>query len=111
MERSRWQLYHRQEALAMPAVRSTAFRRPLMQHLFTPGAMRALQLATTLAGRLSAPCVEPVHLLWGLVLDESRGAEILAAHGLPRENLERLLPLASDLLAAEVTPAEVPGEL
>jgi thiamine-phosphate pyrophosphorylase len=100
MDRSRLQLYHRKQMLAMP-----------MQHLYTPGAMRALQLATTLAGRLNAPSVEPIHLLWGLVLDESRGAEILAAHGLPREKLERLLPLASDLVAAGVTPAEAPGEL
>jgi thiamine-phosphate pyrophosphorylase len=82
-----------------------------MQPLFTPGATRALQLATTLAGRLNAPCVEPIHLLWALVLDESLGAEILAAHGLPRENLQRLLPLPADLIAAELTPAETPGEL
>jgi thiamine-phosphate pyrophosphorylase len=82
-----------------------------MQPIFTPGATRALQLATTLAERSSAPSVEPVHLLWALVLDESRGAEILAAHGLPRGNLQRLLPLADDLLAAELTPAETTGEL
>ncbi|MGE5194255.1 MAG: thiamine phosphate synthase [Deltaproteobacteria bacterium] len=83
----------------------------MIQPLFTPGAMRALQLATTLAGRLHAPCVEPAHLLWGLVLDESRGAEILAAHGLPRENVLRLLPLAPDLVATELTPAEAAGKL
>jgi thiamine-phosphate pyrophosphorylase len=81
-----------------------------MQPFFTPGATRALQLATALAGRLNAPCVEPTHLLWALVLDESRGAEILAAHGLSRENLQRLLPLPADLFAAELTPAETPGE-
>jgi thiamine-phosphate pyrophosphorylase len=78
---------------------------------FTPGATRAFQLATTLAERCSAPRVEPIHLLWALVLDESRGAEILAAHGLPRANLQRLLPIAGELLAAELTPAEVPGQL
>src|SRR5262245_794581 len=93
------------------AVRNSAFRRPAMEIDFTPGATRALQLATTLADRSGAPGVEPFHLLWALVLDESRGAEILAAHGLPRENLQRLLPLAGDLLAAERTPGEAPGEL
>jgi thiamine-phosphate pyrophosphorylase len=82
-----------------------------MQPLFTPGATRALQLATALAARSDVPCVEPAHLLWGLVLDESRGAEILAAHGLPRENLQRLLPLAPDFLVAELLPADAPGEL
>src|SRR5262245_11814120 len=111
MERSRFQLYHRQWALAMPTIRSSAFRRLAMQTVFTPGATRALQLATSLAERFSAPSVEPIHLLWALVLDESRGAEILAAHGLPRENLLRLLPLADDLPAVELTRAETTGEL
>jgi len=82
-----------------------------MQPLFTPGAMRAMQLAGALARQSKAPLVEPAHLLWALVLDESRGAEILAAHKLSREILENLLPFAAASAVAELPPAGHPGTL
>jgi len=76
-----------------------------MQPLLTPGAERALQLAS----RLARQAVEPPHLLWALVLDESRAAEILAAHGLTREKLLERLPLDVETGAAdgEDAPAEL----
>jgi thiamine-phosphate pyrophosphorylase len=68
-------------------------------------------MATALAGRSNSTTVEPVHLLWALVLDESRGAEILATHGLPRENLHRLLPLGTEPIPAELVLADAQGIL
>ncbi len=54
-----------------------------------------MQLAGALARQSHAVHVEPAHLLWALVLDESRGAEILAAYELSREVLRECLPLAA----------------
>lgn len=76
-----------------------------MQPLFTPGATRVMQLAGALARQSEASLVEPPHLLWALVLDESRGAEILAAHGLAREILRDLLPLLAEEGAAGERPS------
>ncbi len=64
-----------------------------MEPLLTPGADRAIRLAARLARRAGAATSQPAHLLWALVLDESHGAEILAAHGLTNESLHRHLPL------------------
>lgn len=83
---------------------------------FTPGAARALELANLLACRSDSPRVEPAHLLWALVLDESRGADILATHGLVRENLREILPLVAEQFfggetSGEPAPADDPREL
>lgn len=75
-----------------------------MQPLFTPGAARAMQLAGALARQTNSPVVETEHLIWALVLDESRGAEILAAQGLSRAVLERLLPAAAGGAAVVESP-------
>jgi thiamine-phosphate pyrophosphorylase len=95
-----------------------------MESFLTPGADRALQLARRLAHRSQAARVEPVHLLWALVLDESRGAEILAAHGISSASLAGHLPLQFDVvvehfsteephavdLPAKSTPSRILGE-
>jgi thiamine-phosphate pyrophosphorylase len=62
-----------------------------MEAHLTPGAQRAWQLAEQLAHRFAARTVEPEHLLWGLVLDESRAAEILTTHQLSFEQLRKFL--------------------
>src|SRR5229473_5528385 len=82
-----------------------------MYSLLTPGADRALKLAGALARRSSSPLVEPTHLLWALVLDESRAAEILLAQGLPLEKLRELVPLAEANAADELAPTDDPGDL
>ena len=66
-----------------------------LQPGFTPGATRALNLAGVLARRSNTPLVEASHMLWALILDESRAAEILAAHGLSRESFRDLWPQAA----------------
>ncbi len=74
-----------------------------MQSLFTPGAQRAMQMAAGLARQSKSPAIEPVHLLWALFLDESRAAEIAAAHGLSHEILRQHLPLAVVNISVETT--------
>jgi thiamine-phosphate pyrophosphorylase len=81
-----------------------------MDPLLTPGADRALKLAGALARRSSSPLVEPAHVLWALVLDESRGAEILLAHGLPLEKVRELVPLAEANAAHELAATDDPGD-
>lgn len=82
---------------------------------FTPGADRVIQLAGRLARRSESPVVEPAFLLWALVLDESQGAEILAAHGLTSETLSGHLPLDVpkfvDEAHADESPVEAGDEL
>ncbi|MBS0263567.1 MAG: thiamine phosphate synthase [Planctomycetes bacterium] len=75
---------------------------------FTPGAERSLQLARRLAARAAADWTEPAHLLWALVLDESQGAEILAAHGLSLDTLSRQIPLKIDELEVVAGETAVP---
>src|SRR5579872_674206 len=79
-----------------------------MQTLFTPGAERAMQLAARLARQSKSPAIEPVHLLWALFLDESRAAEIAAAHGLSHEALRRHLPLNIENISAAASESLVP---
>src|SRR5262249_53539928 len=64
---------------------------------FTPGATRALELAERLARQSQSPLVEPAHLLWALLLDESRAAEIIASQGLARSDLEQMFPIPADV--------------
>jgi thiamine-phosphate pyrophosphorylase len=65
-----------------------------------------MQMAGALARQSKASQIEPAHLLWALVLDESRGAEILAAHDISREILRECLPLA----ATEMIDGPSPGD-
>ncbi|MBI3862176.1 MAG: thiamine phosphate synthase [Planctomycetia bacterium] len=69
---------------------------------FTPGAGRAIELAYRLARQAGSPLAEPAHLLWALVLDESHGAEILAAHGVSSETLPGRLPLGGAVTAGRL---------
>ena len=64
-----------------------------MDFAFTEAAKRILAAAAQLAERETATVVDPVHLLWALVEDESRAAEILGARGLNRHLLQQLCPL------------------
>src|SRR5579872_503721 len=98
MDGSRFQLYHR------PA------RDTMTQPSFTPGAERALQMAGRLARRSNSSFVEPVHLLRALALDESRAAEIIAAHGLTSDDLRRIFPLEGELTIDDRAPEEPPVE-
>jgi thiamine-phosphate pyrophosphorylase len=79
-----------------------------IEPLFTPGADRAIQLAGRLARRTGSNAAEPTHLLWALVLDESRAAEILGAHGLSLATLSHHLPLDSVESNAESLPDDSP---
>src|SRR5258708_17165397 len=74
-----------------------------MQPQFTPGAERAMQLAAGLAQQSNSSAIEPVHLLWALFLDESRAAEIAAAHGLSHETLRQRLPLTVENTSGNTT--------
>lgn len=58
----------------------------------TAGAIRALELAVLLARQQDKSDIEPFHVLWALVLQESRAAEILSAHQLNAEQLAQLRP-------------------
>jgi thiamine-phosphate pyrophosphorylase len=81
-----------------------------IEPLFTPGADRAIQLAGRLARRSKSAAVEPGHLLWALVLDESQAAEILAAHGLSSETLAGHLPLDIPETADEAVADNAPPD-
>jgi thiamine-phosphate pyrophosphorylase len=61
----------------------------------TPGAERILEITKRLAAESGLSRAEPIHLLWALVLDESRGAEILAGSGVTADLLQQALPLQS----------------
>jgi len=78
-----------------------------------------MQLAASLARQSKSAAIEPQHLLWALFLDESRAAEIAAAHGISHEILRQQLPLAVEDISrgtttesvAESSPAEPGDEL
>jgi thiamine-phosphate pyrophosphorylase len=71
---------------------------------FTPGAMRITQLAAQIARQCESPHVEPAHLLWALLLDESRAAEILNAQGLTAERLAGIFPRPESPDATDESP-------
>ncbi|HMC12349.1 MAG TPA: Clp protease N-terminal domain-containing protein, partial [Pirellulaceae bacterium] len=73
----------------------------MMEPLFTPGAQRAMQMAASLAQQSQASAIEPLHLLWALFLDESRAAEIAAAHGLSHATMRQHLPLTVENISIE----------
>jgi thiamine-phosphate pyrophosphorylase len=63
---------------------------------FTPGAWRVCRLASGIARGFQAEKIEPAHLLWALVFDESHAAVILADRGLSPEELARRLAPAPE---------------
>lgn len=62
-------------------------------HILTAGAERALRRAAYLAAAMNASAVEPLHLLWAMVLDESRATAVLLEQGLNPEKLRGHWPL------------------
>lgn len=77
-----------------------------VEPFFTPGVQRVWRLASGVARQREAAEVEPEHLLWALVIDESRAAEILSTHRLTSQRLQELLPPLPDVAAANDEPAE-----
>lgn len=63
-----------------------------MYLLITEGARRILLRSADVAVRHRARQIDPVHLLWSLVLEESRAAEILGGLGIDGPRLEELFP-------------------
>lgn len=60
---------------------------------FTAGASRALSRAGLLARAMNATELGATQLLWGLMQEESRAAEILSGHRVQPEDLQRLFTL------------------
>ncbi len=82
---------------------------PIRPSRNTPGVERILKLACKLAMRSAAANVEPLHLLWALVLEESRGSEILHQHGITWEELPEELATEPDTEASpDSDMAELP---
>jgi len=81
-----------------------------MKRPLTEAASRALDNAARLAQLAGGDAVEPIHLLWALVLDESQAAERMARHGVTREAIRDDLPEeargSEELPAADVAPPE-----
>jgi thiamine-phosphate pyrophosphorylase len=63
------------------------------QDLLTEAARRAVEAATIIAVQNGEMECEPLHLLWALVLDESRASEVLREAGVNRERLRAVSPL------------------
>jgi thiamine-phosphate pyrophosphorylase len=72
----------------------------------TPAAQRVLALAESMARSAGDAAAGAAHLIWALLHDESRAAELLLARGLSRDVLSRHLPNVE----ATLDPAMVPGE-
>lgn len=70
---------------------------------FTPGAMRALDGAGRIAWMSGVTAVEPRHLLWALVLDETRASELLAQYGIDRTVVEARFPWPKSAAAADTS--------
>lgn len=67
-----------------------------MDEYLSPSARRAVEAAAAWASHLSAPQIEPAHLLLGVTeQEESRGATLLAAHGLTLEQLRAALGISA----------------
>lgn len=64
-----------------------------MNPSFTAAADRSLQLAARIANAEQLGAILPKHLLWGLLLAESRAAELLARQGVAHAELARRHPL------------------
>ncbi|MCY2967736.1 MAG: hypothetical protein NT069_29585, partial [Planctomycetota bacterium] len=63
----------------------------------TEGARRVLLLAELLGQHTHSHELEPAHLIWAMWLDESRGAEILQAHGVKQHDLAEAVPRLAEL--------------
>jgi thiamine-phosphate pyrophosphorylase len=65
-----------------------------MDHdLLTEAARRALEAASIIAAQNGEIESEPLHLLWALVLEESRASEVLRGAGVNRDRLRAVSPL------------------
>ena len=60
----------------------------------TPGAMRALDAAGSIAWASGASTAEPLHLLWALSVDETRASELLEQSGINAEAIGASFPFA-----------------
>lgn len=77
-----------------------------MEPFVTPGVHRVWRLASDVARQRQSEQVEPEHLLWALVIDESRAAEILFAHRVSQQRLQELLPPQPEGAALSAETAE-----
>lgn len=75
-----------------------------MSRFLTEGAQRARQRAAELAAASGAAAVEPLHLLWAVVLEESRAAGILDRYGLNSVTLHNRHALPTVEPSAEPPP-------
>lgn len=71
-------------------------RLPMLEFL-TPAALRAWERARLLARDAQSREVEPLHLLWALVLDESRASQTLRELGITAESLRKSHPVEPPL--------------
>jgi thiamine-phosphate pyrophosphorylase len=74
--------------------------------LLTEAARRAVAAATIIAVQNGEMECEPLHLLWALVLDESRASEVLREVGVNRERLRAVSPLVVEQDVAPDVSAE-----
>lgn len=63
------------------------------EDLLTEAARRAIEAAAIISARNGATEREPMHLLWALILEESRAAEMLKESGVSRDRLRTVSPL------------------
>ena len=78
-----------------------------MDEFLSPSARRAVRAAHAWAARLAAREVEPAHLLLAIVDEaESRGATILAMHGVTRESAPKQLGFHADTVTLNAGAAD-----
>ena len=82
-----------------------------MDHeLLTEAARRAVTAAMIIAVQNGEMECDPLHLLWALVLDESRASEVLREAGVNRERLRAVSPLVVEQdLPPNVSADDWPG--
>jgi thiamine-phosphate pyrophosphorylase len=68
-----------------------------MLDFLTPAALRAWEQARLLARESQSREVEPLHMLWALVLDESRASQTLQELGITAESLQKSNPVEPPL--------------
>ena len=76
----------------------------------TPGAMRAIEAAGRLAWDSGSAVIEPVHLFWALVMDESRATDLLNRCGIQVETIaaEFSCPKTDQLFNSASPPVPMP---
>lgn len=77
----------------------------------TPGAMRALDGAGSIAWSQGAVSAEPLHLLWALSLDETRASELLRQCGIDTQVLRSHFSGTVDPATIPLEPPPVPMPL